>query len=139
MRSNGQDRERELEEVANRLHRLHLERFCIYEKEKELLRELVAIRRRRDAERRRHQELEETERNSDTHIIGVGSEPSERVKRDCFGNELNVGDRVEFLTPGRLVGKIWKIYKIRDKRVLCERNNGVHKTQREFRNVKKIN
>ena len=44
-----------------------------------------------------------------------------------FCNEIKVSDKVEFLSSGRLVGKIWKVYKINEMRVLCERNKGVHK------------
>ena len=134
--SNNEDRE--IEDIANRLHRLQLERFRIYEEEKELLSELVEIRRRRDAAR---QVSSGVEREAREHVTNRNRAPRERPnnkKRDRFGNELKVGDRVEFLTSGRLVGKIWTIYKITEKRVLCERHNGVHKTHREFKNVRKI-
>ena len=123
--------DRELEEVAERLHRLHLERWRIYNKEKALLRELVEIRRRRNATRRQSATNEQP-----TSTRGAERSSGSGAKTDRFGNELKVGDRVEFLTSGRLVGKIWTVYKITDKGVLCERHNGVHKTHRKFKNVK---
>ena len=134
--SSGEDRE--IEDIANRLHRLQLERFRIYEEEKELLSELVEIRRRRDTTRQVSTGAEQETRERVTGSNRAPKERSDNKKRDRFGNELKVGDRVEFLTSGRLVGKIWTIYKITEKRVLCERHNGVHKTHREFKNVRKV-
>ena len=58
--------------------------------------------------------------------------------RDRFGKRIKVGDTVEFLTPGRFVGKLWTVYKITEKRVLCERKKGAQKTHREFANVKVV-
>lgn len=125
--------DRELEEVSEKIHRLHLERWRSYDKEKELWEELIDIKRRRNAARRQNALSVKSE---DT--CGAKRSGGPCVKTDRFGKELKIGDTVEFLTSGRLVGKIWTIYKITDKRVLCERHNGVHKTHREFKNVKKL-
>ena len=117
---------------------MQFERARIYEREKDLLLELVDIRRRRNAARRQSSR-EERGACERANTAGVSAKAhAEDKKRDRFGKELNVGDTVEFLTPGRLVGKIWTVYRITDKRVLCERHNGVHKTHREFKNVRKL-
>lgn len=58
-------------------------------------------------------------------------------KTDKFGNSLEIGDEVEFLTEGLYKAKRWKIYKLTEKRVLCKRK-GSQKTHREYHNVKKI-
>ena len=126
--SSGDDSE--IEEVADRLHRLHLERWRIYEQEKELIRELVELRRRKNAAKRQSSRAEQGTGERATSAAGVA--------KDRFGKTIKVGDTVEFLTPGRLVGKLWTVYRITEKRVLCERHNGVHKTHREFRNVKVV-
>ena len=126
--------DRELEEIAEKIHRLHIERLRTYDREKELWEELIDIKRRRNAARRQRATNEQSEdTDGDQRKSRLG------VKTDRFGNELKVGDTVEFLTSGRLVGKIWTIYKITDKQVLCECYNGVHKIHREFKNVKKLN
>ena len=125
--------DRELEEVAKKIHRLHIERGRTYDRETELWEELIDIRRRRNAARRQGVSNVKSENTN-----GAQRDSGSGVKTDRFGNELKVGDTVEFLTSGRLVGKIWTVYKITEKRVLCERHNGVHKTHREFKNVKKL-
>ena len=72
----------------------------------------MEIRRRRNAARRLSSGLEQKVSEQPTNARGVQRGRSTNKKRDRFGKEIKVGDRVEFLTPGRLVGKIWKVYKI---------------------------
>ena len=125
--------DKELNNVTKELRRLHLKRYRICKKEKELLRELVEIRRRRKDTRQLSAESEQT-----TDAVGASRSRLADEKKDRFGNVIRVGDRVEFLTSGRFVGNFWTVYKITDKRVLCERNNGFQKTHREFKNVKRL-
>ena len=40
-----------------------------------------------------------------------------------YGNTLQVGDKVEFLNEGQYASKFWTIYRLTEKRVLCERKN----------------
>ena len=111
-----------------------IERHRIYEREKELIRELVEIRR--SAARWQQSRTEQGSTEERASPRAATRESSGNKKRDRFGKEIKVGDKVEFLTPGKLIGKIWTVYKITDKRVLCERHNGMHKTHREFKNVR---
>ena len=122
--------DRELQEVVQSLNRLYLERSKIYEKEKELRRELAVISRRRSAEGQPSSVVEQATSETAT--------TASRSKRDRFGNKIKVSDKVEFLTSGRYSGKIWTVYGITEKRVLCERKKGVYKTHRDFKNVRKI-
>ena len=71
-------------------------------------------------------------------VSGAGAAENSNSRLDRFGNVIEVGDSVEFLIPGRCVGKILTVYRLTDKRVLCERNNGLFKSHREYRNVKKL-
>ena len=125
--------DKELNNVTKELRGLHLERYRISKKEKVLLRELVENRRRRKDIRRLSEESEKT-----TDAVGASKSRLANEKKDRFGKVIRVGDRVEFLTSGRFVGNFWTVYKITDKRVLCERNNGFQKTHREFKNVKRL-
>ena len=89
------------------------------------------VRRQRSPSPEEEGETEET-------VRGAGAAASGNRKVDRFGNVLEVGDRLEFLTPGRCVGKIWTVYRLTEKRVLCERNKDVFKMHREYCNVKKL-
>ena len=90
-------------------------------------------RRRRKDIRRLSEKSEKT-----TDVVGASKSRLANEKKDRFGKVIRVGDRVEFLTSGRFIGNFWTVYKITDKRVLCERNNGFQKTHREFKNVKRL-
>ena len=75
---------------------------------------------------------EEADEQDDKTIYTVGQELLGSDKTDRDGNIIEVGDRLELLTTGRLVGGIWTIYKLTEKRALCEKHNGVYKTHREY-------
>ena len=122
--------DRELQEVVQSLNRLYLERSKIYEKEKELRRKLVVISRRRSAGGQPSSVVKQATSETATTVSGV--------KRDCFGNKIKVGKKVNFLTSGRYSGKIWTVYGITEKRVLCEQKKGVYKTHQDFKNIRKI-
>ena len=129
----------EVDRICTEIHQLSLERHQLYERERQLIRRLVEVRRRREATVRREQgSSSEEEDQGEEEVCGVGATENGTRKVDRFGKELKIGDTVEFLTPGRCVGKLWTVYRLTDKRVLCERNNGVFKTHREYRNVKKV-
>ena len=131
--------ESEIEDLIKKIHRVHIQRHKIYKREQQLIKRLVDARKRQaSAERRPRRRREEEAHIPRTASRGVKTDPSEHRKLDRFGNELKVGDTVEFLKVGRLPGKLWTIYKITEKRVLCERNNGAFTTHREFHNVKKV-
>ena len=129
----GSSEDKELDKVAEKLRRLQLERLRICKKEEELLRELTEIRRKRKDTR---QLGAKSERSTDA--VGASRSRPADEKKDRFGNVIRIGDRVEFLTSGGFAGKFWTVYKITDKRVLCERNNGSQKTHREFKNVRRL-
>ena len=122
-----------VDRIAEEIPQLSLERHQLYERERRLIRRLVEVRRQREVAARR-------ERIPSPGAQGraLSAAECESRKVDRFGNQLSIGDRVELLTPGRCVGKNWVIYKLTKKRVLCQRNNGVYKTHREYRNVKKL-
>ena len=80
--------DRKLQEVVQSLDRLHLERSKIYEKEKELRRELAVISRRRSVEGQSSSVVEQATSETATTASGV--------KRDRFGNKIKVSDKVEF-------------------------------------------
>ena len=105
-----------------------------------MIRQLIEARKRKQNERRRSRhDIKADDREVDARIFEVNQgQEVEDVKKDRFGAVLKVGDLVEFLTPGRLPGKLWTIYKLTDKRVLCERHEGVHKAFREYKNVRKV-
>ena len=129
----------EVDKIAAEIHDLSLERHRLYEREKTLLKRLVEVRRQRESAARRERSPSPEEFNrAGRRQRALSSEECKRRKVDRFGNKLKVGDRVELITPGRCVGINWTIYKLTDKRVLCERNEGVFKTHREYRNVKKL-
>ena len=129
----------EVDRIATEIHQLSLDRHRLYGRERELIRRLVEVRRRRESVvRRQRSPSPEEEGETDETVRGAGAAASGNGKVDRFGNVLEVGDRVEFLTPGRCVGKIWTVYRLTEKRVLCERNKGVFKTHREYHNVKKL-
>ena len=130
----GSKEDEELDKVAEKLRGLQLERRHICEKEEELLRELTEIRRKRKDARQRSAKREHT-----MDAVGVQRNTSGDEKKDRLGNVIRIGDRVEFLTAGRLAGKYWTVYEVTDKRVLCERNNGTKKTHRGFNNVRRLN
>ena len=118
---------------------MHIQRHKIYEREQQLIKRLVDARKRKiNLDRRPRRRREEAEQSPRIAARGVKTDPLERRKLDRFDNELKVGNTVEFLTSGRLPGKIWTINKITEKRVLCERNKGAFTTHREFQNIKKV-
>ena len=127
----------EVDRIAEEINRLSLERHRIYEREKRLIRRLVEIRRLRESTAGQEEQAAQEEENQG----GRGEEelsPSEcrRRKTDRFGKKLEIGDTVELLTSGRCIGKLWTVYGLTDKRVLCERKDAF-KTHREYWNVKK--
>ena len=122
--------DRELQEVVQRLNRLYLERAKIDKKERELRRELEVISTKGSAEQQKKSFVKQAASKAATNASGV--------KTDRFGNKIEVGDKVEFFTSGRYPGKIWTVYGITEKRVLCEQKKGVYKTHRDLKNVRKI-
>ena len=77
--------DRELEEIAEKIHRLHIERLRTYDREKELWEELIDIKRRRNAAKRQRAANEQSEdTDGDQRNSGLG------VKTDRFGNDLKV-------------------------------------------------
>ena len=127
----------EVDRIAEEINRLSLERHRIYEREKRLIRRLVEIRRLREsAEGQEERAAQEEEDRGDSGEVELSPEECRRRKTDRFGKKLKVGDTVELLTTGRCIGKLWTIYKLTDKRVLCERKD-VFKTHRDYWNVKK--
>ena len=131
----------DVDDIAEKLHQVHIERHRLHEKEQALIRQLIEARRTKQDQRRSgRRAVKADNREVDTRIYGVDrNQVVENVKRDRNGVELKVGDLIEFLTPGRLPGKLWTIYKLTDKRALCERHDGVHKAFREYKNVRKAN
>ena len=84
--------------------------------------------------------METEDKDVDARIYGVNyKQATQEVKKDRFGTVIEVGDKVEFLTPGRVIGSIWTIYKLTDKRVLCHKHDGLLKAYREYKNVRKYN
>ena len=136
------DRDRyneDVDRIAEEIHRLSIERHRLYEEERRLIRRLLEAQRQRETVTRR--EGSSSPEESNQARVGtreLNAEECERRRVDRFGNQLRVGDRVEFITPGRCVGKNWRIYKLTKKRVLCERNKGLFKTHREYWNVRKL-
>ena len=131
----------DIDDIAEKLHQVHIERHRLHKKEQALIRQLIEARKRKQDQRRRSRHgIKADDREVDASIYQVNHEQAaENVKKDKFGAVLKVGDTIEFLTPGRLPGKLWTIYKLTDKRVLCERHEGVHKAFREYKNVRKVN
>ena len=131
----------DVEDIAEKLHQVHIERHRLHEKEQALIRQLIEARERKKNERSRGwRGVKVKEGEVSARIYGVvEDQATEGTKKDRFGTVLKVGDQVEFLTPGRLVGKIWTIYKLTKKRVLCERHEAVHKAFRDYKNVRKVN
>ena len=71
-----------------------------------------------------------------THRRGIDFCPSvDKTDRD--GNQLKVGDKVEFLTKGLYKSNTWTIYRLTETRVLCKRK-GNQKTHRDYQNVRKL-
>ena len=136
---NRKDYHDEVDEIAEEIRRLSLDRQRLYEREQRLICRLDEATRRRDIRTRRQQS---TSSKKQGRLIDAASLIENREsgsrKVDRFGNKLEVGDRVEFLTPGRYMGKVWKVYGLTEKRVLCERNGGASKTNREYCNVRKV-
>ena len=132
----------DVDNIAEKLHQVHIERHRLhYKKEQALIRQLIEARKKRQNQRGmgRHG-VKADDREVEARIYGVSQgQVAQEAKKDRFGAVIEIGDRVEFLTPGRLVGKIWTVYKLTDKRVLCERHDGVHKAYREYKNVRKVN
>ena len=129
----------EVDRIAEEIRRLSLDRHWLYEREQQLIRRLDEARRRRDSRARRQRASSPKERvYINEAVCSIDNTECGSRKVDRFGNKLEVGDRVELLTPGRYMGKVWKVYKLTEKRVLCERNGGAYKTNREYRNVRKV-
>lgn len=127
----------EVDRIAEEINRLTLERHRIYDREKRLLRRLVEVRRLRAlAEGQEEQAAQEEESQGGREEEELSPAECRRRKTDRFGKKLRIGDTVELLTTGRCIGTLWTIYRLTDKRVLCERNE-VFKTNREYYNVKK--
>ena len=130
----------DVEDIAEKLHQVHIERHRLHEKEQALIRQLIEARERKKNERSRGwRGVKVKEGEVSARIYGVvEDQATEGTKKDRFGTVLKVGDSVEFLMSGRLVGKIWTVYKLTEKRVLCERHDGVHKAFRVYKNVRKV-
>ena len=124
-------RKSEIEDLAEQLVKLHIDRETLLAKEKELLRRLEAIQ---SSNRLNYKAIKSEERARIIGKITLG----EPRRTDRNGNILKVGDRVKFLTEGRFTGKFWTIYRLTEKRVLCERKKSGQKTHREYRNVQKV-
>ena len=131
----------DVDNIAEKLHKVHIERHRLHEREQALIKQLIEARKRKRNERSRSRHgVNADDREVNARIYGVVQEQAtEGTKKDRFGTVLKVGDSVEFLTSGRLVGKIWTVYKLTEKRVLCERHDGVHKAFRDYKNVRKVN
>ena len=134
------DRENdEIEDIAKKLHQVHIDRHRLYEKEQRLIRELIEAKSKKSSgSRRPRASLPEEVPRGDGEARAPGRASGEKFKADRYGTPLKIGDRVEVLTQGRTSGKNWTIYKFTDKRVLLERNNGIFKTHREYKNVRKL-
>ena len=132
--------EDEIERIVEELRQVHIDRQRLFAKEQCLIQQLVDAK---TSERARSEGLRPHSPNKSRQVGGELSaarrRSSQREKTDRFGNVLSVGDRVEVLTSGRTNGKNWTIYRLTDKRVLLERNNGVYKTHREYNNVRRLN
>ena len=130
----------EFGKITQELRHIYTQRRALFEREEELLNKLNDLRSEGNTTARREDSAEAD--NSD-EVVPVPKEVRiveivEPVRRDRYGKDLKIGDRVEFLTPGKLIGKFWKIYGFSEKRVLCERHKGLFKTNRELHNVKRL-
>ena len=129
---------KEVDRIAEEIRQLSLERHRLYEREKHLIRRLVEVRRLRESVAgQEEQAAQEEENQGGRGEEGISPSECRRRKIDRFGKKLKVGDTVELLTSGRCIRKLWTIYGLTDKRVLCERSKGVFKMHREYWNVKK--
>ena len=131
----------EFEKITEELRRIFIQRRALYEREEQLLNRLNELRSEGNTAAIREASVEGDKSNE---VISVPNEVRiielvEPVRRDRYGKDLKVGDRVEFLTPGKLIGKIWKVYGFTEKHVLCERHKGLFKTNRELHNVRRLN
>ena len=98
---NRKDYHDEVDEIAEEIRRLSLDRQRLYEREQRLICRLDEARRRRDTRARRQRA------SSPKGQVYIKEGASSIDNRECgsrkvdrFGNKLEVGDRVEFLTPG---------------------------------------
>ena len=129
----------EIERIVEELRQVHIDRRRLSAKEQCLIGQLVEARTSESAglKRLRTNSPKKTKQEHGD-IISARRQNCQTAKTDRYGNDLSVGDRVEVLTQGRTAGKNWIIYKLTDKRVLLERNNGVYKTHREYKNVRRL-
>ena len=125
------NRKDEIEDLARQLIRIHIDRETLIEKEKKILRRIEEIQ----SSSATTSGTTKPEKHSERQVKG-GPIEQQRTARD--GNLLQVGDRVEFLTEGQYKNKHWTVYKLTEKRVLCEGNKKGQKTHREYRNVRKV-
>ena len=129
----------EIESIAEKLHQVHIDRHRLYEKEKHLIRQLIEARSKKSSAQTRPRASSPGEvRRGDREPRTSNRRSNQRERADRYGTPHKVGDDVEVLTQGRTVGKIWTIYKFTDRRVLLERNNGIFKTHRDYKNVRKL-
>ena len=129
----------DVEEIAKKLHQVYIEKDRLRDIEQALRDKLLKARNKRKNDPRRGRQASRKERKEVGAISGrVSDEALRPQKTDRYGKILKVGDRVESLTPGKVLGHFWTIYKLTEKRVLLEKHNGDHKTHRDYKNVRKV-
>ena len=79
----------DIEEVARKLHRVHIKRHKLHEKEQKFLKKLIDIRKKKKSATRRYGSgTKDIICHPRTVAREVKTEPSEHKKVDRFGNEL---------------------------------------------------
>ena len=139
----------DIDDIINRLTEVHITQSELHQEEQELTRRLIVAtqNKRLSFEPAKWTNrikgraivggVSSIQRNSivEDKNIGAGEQDHPRdnggigdtavcaqeKKTDRYGNNLKVGDQVEFLTDGLYRSRYWKIYKLTDKRVLCKR------------------
>ena len=116
----------DIEKLTKQLLRIHIDRDRLATEERAILTRLA--------------KLDNSGTKRDKIKTKVKREEIEfsAAKKDRFGNILRIGDRVEFLTEGKYEHRYWTIYRLTEKRVLCERKSTGQRTHREYHNVRRI-
>ena len=113
-------------ELTRQLLKIHIDRERLATEERAILERLAKLASSDSSiEKERSRVKQEKRQNGE-------------AKKDRFGNTLRVGDKVEFLTKGKFESKVWTVYRLTEKRVLCEKKSTGQRTHREYQNVRRV-
>ena len=116
----------DIRELTRQLLKMHIDRERLATEDRAILERLAKLT------------------SSDSRVVREQSKVKQEkrqineAKKDRFGNTLQVGDKVEFLTKGKFESKVWTVYRLTEKRVLCEKKLTGQRTHREYQNVRRV-